>query len=181
MTCSVADPECLSRITDPNFFIPDPGSKRFDTGCSSRTRILDTDQCCGSGMFIPDPGSVFFPSWIPDPNCLHPGSRIRIKEFKYFNPKKNKKLFLSSRKYDPGCSSQIPDPDADFLPIPDPEVKKAPDPGSGSATLIRILIFLPIPDRRILDPGVRMAPDPRSQIRISFHPSTLARELTSAW
>jgi hypothetical protein len=33
--------------------------------------------------------------------CL---SRIRIKEFKYFNPKK---WFLSSRKYDPGCSSRI--------------------------------------------------------------------------
>ncbi len=30
----------------------------------------------------------FFPSRIPDPKCLHPGSRIRIKEFKYFNPKK---------------------------------------------------------------------------------------------
>jgi len=67
---------------------------------------------------IPDPGSELFPS------------RIRIKEFKYFNPpKKQKKWFLSSRKYDPGCSSRIPDPDADFLPIPDPGVKKAPDPG----------------------------------------------------
>jgi hypothetical protein len=56
---------------------------------------------------IPDPnffhpGSEFFPSWIPDTNFFHSGSRIRIKEFKYFfNPKK---LFLSSRKYDPGCS-----------------------------------------------------------------------------
>ncbi len=29
----------------------------------------------------------------------------------------------------------IPDFDLDFLPIPDPRVKKAPDPGSGSATL----------------------------------------------
>ncbi len=28
-----------------------------------------------------------------------------------------------------------PDPDLDFLPIPDPVVKKSPDPGSGSATL----------------------------------------------
>ncbi len=40
-----------------------------------------------------DPGSDFFSSWIPnpripDPNCLHPGSRIRITEFKCFNPKK---------------------------------------------------------------------------------------------
>jgi hypothetical protein len=29
----------------------------------------------------------------------------------------------------------IPDPDLDFLPIPDPVVKKPPDPGSGAATL----------------------------------------------
>jgi hypothetical protein len=80
--------------------------------------------------------------FIPDPTFFHPGSelsptRILIKEFKYFNPKKSKKWFLSSKKYDPGCSSRIPDPDADFLPsrIPDPGVKKAPNPGSGSATL----------------------------------------------
>jgi hypothetical protein len=31
---------------------------------------------------------------------------------------------------------RIPDRDLDFLPIPDPGVKKAPDPGSGSATLL---------------------------------------------
>ncbi len=36
------------------------------------------------------PGYDFFPSRIPDPNCLHPGSQILIKEFMYFNPKKNK-------------------------------------------------------------------------------------------
>jgi hypothetical protein len=78
------------------------------------------------------PGSDLFPTWIPDPNYLHPGSRIRVKEFKYFNPKK---WFLSSRKYDPGCSSRIRM--LTFYPsrIPDPGVKKAPDPGSGSATL----------------------------------------------
>ncbi len=86
-------------------------------------------------MFIPDPVSDFFPSRIPDPNCLHPGSRIRIKEFKYFNPKKNKKKFLSSRKYDPGCSSRIPDPDAEFLPIPDPGSRG--QKGTGSRIRIR--------------------------------------------
>jgi hypothetical protein len=37
-------------------------------------------------------GSEFFPS------------RVRIKDFKYVNPKK---WFLSSQKYDPGCSSRI--------------------------------------------------------------------------
>ncbi len=92
-------------------------------------------QCCGSGMFIPDP--TFFPSRIPDPNCLPPESRI-LKEFKYFNPQKSKKKwFLSSQKYDPGCSSWIPDTDADFLPsrIPGSKRQPIPDPGSGSATL----------------------------------------------
>jgi hypothetical protein len=109
------------------------------TGSVSQKKNLDSYQCCGSGMFIPDPGSEFFPSRIPDPNCLHPGSRILIKEFKYFNPKKGKKKwFLSSKKYDPGCSSRIPDPDADFLPsrIPGSKRHPIPDPGSGSATLI---------------------------------------------
>jgi hypothetical protein len=41
------------------------------------------------------PGSRirFFPSRIPDPNCLYPGSRILIKEFKYFNQKKQKNCY----------------------------------------------------------------------------------------
>ncbi len=53
---------------------------------------------------IPDPWSVFFLFRIPDSYFFHPGSRIRIKEFKYFNPKK---WFLSTEKYDPGSSSRI--------------------------------------------------------------------------
>jgi hypothetical protein len=85
-------------------------------------------------MFIPDPGSDFFPSRIPEPNCLHPGSRILIKEFKYFNPKKPKKWFLSSKKYDPGCSSRIRM--LTFYP------SRIPDPGSrgqkGTRSRIRI-------------------------------------------
>ncbi len=53
-----------------------------DPGCLSRIRLFS----------------------IPDPNFFHPGSRIHIKEFKYFSPKN---CILSSRKYDPGCSSRI--------------------------------------------------------------------------
>ncbi len=94
-------------------------------------RHLTYFQCCGSGMFIPDLGSDFFPSRIRTVSIPDPHQRISI-----LTPKKPKKWFLSSRKYDPGCSSRIPDPDADFQSIPDPGVKKAPDPGSGSATLI---------------------------------------------
>ncbi len=62
-------------------FVPDPGVKK----------ALDP----GSG--IP---SATLPSVlrirlfsIPDSSCLHPRSRIRIKEFKYFNPKKPKNGF----------------------------------------------------------------------------------------
>jgi hypothetical protein len=76
---------------------------------------------------------------VADPGCL---SRIRLfsipdpgsssKNLSILTPKKAKIWFLSSKKYDPGCSSRIPDLDADFLPsrIPDPGVKKVPNPGS---------------------------------------------------
>jgi hypothetical protein len=65
---------------------------------------------------VADPGSL---SRIPDPNFFHPGSRIRTvipdpgsasKNLSILTPKKPKKCFLSSRKYDLGCSSRIPDP-----------------------------------------------------------------------
>jgi hypothetical protein len=75
---------------------------------------------------VADPGCL---SRIPDPTFFHPGSRIRTvsipdpgssKNLSILTTKKPKKWFLSSKKYDLGCSSLIPDPDADFLPIPDP-------------------------------------------------------------
>jgi hypothetical protein len=82
-------------------------------------------------MFIPDPKSDFS---IPDPRSRVnriSGSwvRIRIKEFKYFEP--TKIVSKLSGKYDPECSSRMPDPDLDFYPsrIPDPGAKKALDPG----------------------------------------------------
>ncbi len=77
-------------------------------------------------------------SRIPDPNFFHPGSRIRIKEFKYCNPKI---VFLSSRKYDPGGFVHPGSGSRFFLPIPDPGVQKAPDPGYGTATLAITLAF----------------------------------------
>ncbi len=96
-----------------------------------RLKFLGFTQCCGSGMFIPDPGPEFF----------HPGSqilgqnnsgsriRIRIKEFKYIEPKN---MFLTSRKYDPGCRIQIL---IFFLSrIQESKRHRLLDPGSGYAT-----------------------------------------------
>jgi hypothetical protein len=73
--------------------------------------------------------------FIPDSGSDH-GSRIRIKEFKYFNPIK---LFLSFLKYDQGLF--IPDPDPDFYPsrIPDP-VPEFKDPVLG----VKMIVFVKI-------------------------------------
>jgi hypothetical protein len=63
--------------------------------------------------YVADPGFEF----------IHPRSGSESKNLSILTPKK---LFLSCRKYDLGCSSRIPDPDPDLFPIP--------DPGTGSAT-----------------------------------------------
>jgi hypothetical protein len=75
---------------------------------------------------------IFFPG--PESEIFRPGTHTRIKELKYFSPKK---WFLTSRKYDPGCLWILI-----FLPIPDPGVKKAPDPWYGSAKLHTIIIII---------------------------------------
>jgi hypothetical protein len=78
-------------------------------------------------MFIPDPGSDFFSSRIQDPGSELSPSRI---------PDPHQRI-LSILTQKNGVYIRIPDPDADFLPIPDSGSRgqKAPDPGSGSATL----------------------------------------------
>ncbi len=81
---------------------------------------------------------------IPDPNCLHPGSRILIKEFKYFNPQKtslnrSKNMIWVAH---PGSGCWLSTHPGSR--IPDPGIKKAADPGSRdqkgtrSGTRIRI-------------------------------------------
>ncbi len=109
--------------------------------------------------------------FILDQNCFHPGSRIRVKEFKYFNPKK---WFLSSRKYDPGCAFWILI--LTFYPsrISDPGVKNAPDPGSRirirntGFNLLQVL-RIQIRDPVLFDPCIRYLgyvffPDAETQI-----------------
>ncbi len=73
----------------------------------------------GKLLSVADPGCL---SQIPDPTFFHPGSRIRIKEFKSNLSIVTKKIVSRFYEipYDPSCLSRIPDPD--------PWVKKAPDP-----------------------------------------------------
>ncbi len=84
------------------------------------------------------PGSDFFLSRIPDlgSEFFHPGSRIRIKEFKYFNPKKcfiiSRKLGNMVRVFHPGSrsgSSLFIHPGSR---IHGSKRHRIPDPGSGS-------------------------------------------------
>ncbi len=98
-----------------NYIAPGSGSEsksRSRRGRGSGALLLPTVktvlQCCGSGMFIRIPDPNFS---IPDPNFFHtgPGSTTKILS-----------IFLSSRKYDPGCSSWF---------FTHPGVEKAPDPG----------------------------------------------------
>jgi hypothetical protein len=82
--------------------------KKYDPGCFSQ---------------IPDPDADFLTSRILDPNYLHPGSGILNIDLKYFTPSKEKSVHYSClKKYDPGCSSQIPDPRSGrgFSHFPDP-------------------------------------------------------------
>jgi hypothetical protein len=81
---SVSYPYCPDTGTEPEpgFFRPksfylDLPTKDFQEKPIALPRELPAsqNQCCGSGMFL------------PDPNFSHSGSRIRIKEFNYFNPK----------------------------------------------------------------------------------------------
>jgi hypothetical protein len=88
-------------------------------------------------FFISD--TNFFPFRILDPNFYIPDPRQRIKVFYGFKALGNmirvvhpgSELFIP----DPSCSSRIPDPDPEFLPIPDPGSRG--QKGSGSRTRIR--------------------------------------------
>ncbi len=74
------------------------------------------------------PGSLIWIFSIPGPNFFHPGRRICIKEFEYFNPKIVSKLSEIS-------GLLVPDPDPDFLPIPDSGSRG--QKGTGSRVRIR--------------------------------------------
>jgi hypothetical protein len=99
---------CRFRIREKKILSGTASKSLAESGNANENRFFKQYASRPSVLRIRDvyPRSDFFS--IPDPNFFHPVSRILIKEFKYLTPKK---LFLSSRKYDPGCSFQIRIPD----------------------------------------------------------------------
>ncbi len=74
---------------------------------------------------------------IPDPNFFHPGSRICIREFKYFL---TKKLFFKLSEIWSGLF--IPDPAHYFLPrIPGSKRHQIPDPDPQTAKIYALLLL----------------------------------------
>jgi hypothetical protein len=121
---SIADPGCLFRIPDPDFYpsrIPDPNTATKKEG--------EKKICCHT-FFC----SLKFQKILNYFIFEMPKKKFGpiLKELQHFLPKK---LSLSSQKYGFG----IRDPGSE---IRDPGVKKAPDPGSGSATLQITLGYL---------------------------------------
>ncbi len=132
MTCDffrVADPGCLARIPDSDFYpsrIPEPKTVTKERGEKKIVIIL------------------FF--------CSH--KFYKIEYYVIFELLKNKfgPIFKELLKFLPKnfsiCSQiygfGIRDPRSGIRkkPIPDPGIKKAPDPGSGSATLDFFVLFL---------------------------------------
>jgi hypothetical protein len=68
---------------------------------------------------------------------VYPGSRIRIFSIREpgFSIKKIPGFLIRIRISIKESKIFIPDLDLDFVPNPDPGIKKAPDPGSATATL----------------------------------------------
>jgi hypothetical protein len=95
--------------------------------------FLCGNQCSGSGINIPGSRIRIFPSQIHGQKV----EKFRIRD-KYCY---RKKLFLSSRKYDPGCLSRIrivilsPSRGPGFR---GQKRQRIPDPGSGFATLVEM-------------------------------------------
>ncbi len=78
--------------------IRNPGSRRANQSLFGSV----ADPECFSQIWI-------FPFPIPDPNFFHPGSQVRIKEFRYFNPKNSFLSYLGNmiRVVHPGSGYRI--------------------------------------------------------------------------
>jgi hypothetical protein len=117
--CSVADPGCLSRIPDPDFYpsrIPYP---------KTATKERGEKICCHNFLFSHKfhKTANYFSFEVLKKKIWANFQRI-IELFTQKIVTKHSKIWI----WDPGSGKNL-------IRIPDPGVKKAPDSGSGSATL----------------------------------------------
>jgi hypothetical protein len=137
ISAAVADPGCLSRIPDPVFYpsrIPDLGSKNSNKREGWKKIYCHNFLCSHKFHKIEN----YFSFEVLKKKILANFQRI-IELFTQKIVTKLSKIGVwdpGSEIRDPG--SEIRDPEKTYSgsQIPDPEVKKAPDPGSGSATLL---------------------------------------------
>ncbi len=117
----------LAALIDDNFLrgLTRPGAQALNLKIRKQidkrngTSQQKNFQCCGSRMFL------------PDPNFFHPRSQIRIKDFKYFNPKNCKiwsGLFIPDPDFYPSRirifshpGSRIQGSKRHRIPNPDPQ------------------------------------------------------------
>jgi hypothetical protein len=127
---SVADPGCLSRIPDPDFYpfrIPDPKPATKERGEKS---FFVKPFFVGTNF---TKLKIFFFFSAEEKNLGQ-----FSKNYRTFYPKICHQVLKNM-----GLGSGIWDPRSGKKPIPDP-AKKAPDPGSGSATLIYTSLYVMI-------------------------------------
>jgi hypothetical protein len=121
---------------NPNLHViaDDAENQDYSNNClSSKKKESNSVADPGCLSWIPDPK---FPSRIPGKKDSGSQNPIHIKEYKYFELKK---LFLSSQKYYPGCSSRIRI--LIFYPsrgIPGSKRHRIPDPEHWKVRLPRI-------------------------------------------
>ncbi len=127
---------------------------------------------------------VYPESQIPDRTVFHPGSWIRpvsiqdpgsaSKNLSSLTPKKTKKWFLSSRKYDPSCSSRIPIRMLTFYS------SQIPDPGSRcqKGTCSRIPANHPPPPEYLLTQDSCKETSPPLLHTTTLHSSTRVHKTT---
>ncbi len=175
VSSSVADPGCLSRIPDPDFYpyrIPDLGFRIQKHTKERGEKFFFIKHFFVATNFTKCKIILFL-------NCSRKKFRPNFKELRNFIPKK---LSQSSQKYEFG----IRDPGSGIRnkPIPDPGsriqgLKKAPDPGSGSATLVSSIpydVLVPVLEK----PRVRMS-NVVFSIASYFFPGVSHTECRQSW
>jgi len=112
-TCPPSSASCAARWPRPG---TDSGKEKLKKEMTSLKPLITISVADPGCLFrIPNPGSDFFPSRIPNPNFFHPGSAS--------NNLSNLTQKMVSKFYKIWSRLFIPDPDPDFLPIPDPELQ----------------------------------------------------------